>query len=326
MISILSRWQRGIFLALVCVFDIAAATQAQPSNYPGGKQVRLVVPYAPGGAADIVARLLAEELSAQIPASFYVENRPGADGAIGERAVATAKPDGLTLLITVTSAHTLTPLLHKGSIDPIKDFEPISIVSKLGVMAVVRDDFPAKTFPDYVAYAKAHPSSMGSSTSGIQLTSEKLKRDAGLSDVVIVPYNGPVYPALMTGEIDMTLDPFNSIAMIKAGKIRPLAMLADKRNPEFPDVPTFAELGYKDIRYSSWTGVLAPAGTPRPIIDELNSAIASAMQSSKIRQRFREQHYEIVLTTPEEFSAQIAADIDDWKTLIASTPPADASR
>lgn len=325
MISVFSRGRRHVVLALACLFSVPAMAQSQTSDYPDGKQIRLIVPYGPGGAADTVARLLAEELSAQMPASFYVENRPGADGAIGGRAVATAKPDGLTLLVTVASAHTLTPLLNKGSVDPIKDFEPVSMVAKLGLIAIVRSDFPAQTFQDYVAYAKARPSSMGSSTNGIRLTSEKLKRDADISDVVVVPYNGPVYPALMTGEIDMTLDPFNSVALIEAGKIRPLAVMAEKRSPDFPDVPTFAELGYKDIRYSAWTGVLAPAGTPRPIIDKLNSAIASAMQSPKILQRFRNQHYEVVVDTPEAFAAQIAADVDDWKALIASAPPVGAT-
>nr|AEV57466.1 hypothetical protein [uncultured bacterium] len=316
------RGWRRVVLVLSCALG-AAASHAQA--YPDGKPVRLVVPYAPGGAADIVARLLAEKLATGLATTVFVENRPGADGAIGGQAVASAKPDGLSLLVTVSSAHTLTPLISKGAPDPVRAFEPVATVGKLGLIAVVRSDFPARTFQEYVAYARSNPgrSSIGSSTSGIALTSEKLKRAAGLPGVVVVPYKGPVFPALLTGEIDMTLDPFNSVSLIKAGKIRPLAVVAEQRNAEFPDVPTLAELGYKDIRYSSWIGVLAPAGTPRPVVDRLNAAIATAMASPDVLKRFQDHHYEVMVTKPAEFAALIASDIAEWKALIASTPAAE---
>lgn len=318
------RAARRAALVFLCAACAAAAVHAQA--YPDGKPIRLVVPYAPGGAADNVARLLAEKLPPELGTSVFVENRPGADGAIGGQAVASARPDGLTLLVTVASAHTLTPLLNKSAPDPVQAFEPIAMVGKLGLMAVVRSDFPANTFQEYVAYARRNPgkSSMGSSTSGIALTSEKLKRAAGIPEVVVVPYKGPVFPALLTGEVDLTLDPFNSVSLIKAGKIRPLAVVADQRNAAFPDVPTLAELGYTDIRYSSWMGVLAPATTPRPVVQRLHAAIAKVMKLPEVLQRFQTHHYDVVVTTPAEFAAQIAADTAEWKALLASTPAAAA--
>lgn len=316
-----SRRSRAIALAAACL--LLGATTGHAQTYPEGKPIRLVVPYAPGGSADIVARVLAEKMAADLDTTVIVDNRPGGEGSIGGKVVATAKPDGLALLVTVTSAHTLTPLLVKGAPDPLRDFEPITAVIRTGLMAVVRSDFPAKTFPEYVAYAKANPGkgSMGSSTGGIALTSERLKRAAGIPDVVVVPYKGPVFPALLTGEIDMTLDPFNSITLIKAGKIRPLAIVADQRNADFPDVPTFAELGYKEIRHSSWTGVLAPAGTPKPIIDRLNASIAKAVASPDVMTRFRTHYYEVATSKPAQFAAQIATDTKNWIALIEANGP-----
>lgn len=314
--------RRAALVAAVLACVAPAVSQAQA--YPDGKPIRLVVPYAPGGAVDIVARLLTDKLGAELGTTVIVDNRPGGDGSIGGQYVASAKPDGLTLLATVSSAHTLTPLLNKGAPDPVRAFAPIATVGTLGLMAVVRSDFPARTFQEYVAYAKKNQgkSSIGSSTSGIALTSEQLKRAVGIPDVVVVPYKGPVVPALLSGEVDMTLDPFNSVALIKAGKIRPLAVLSDQRNPEFPDVPTLAELGYKDIRYEAWIGFLAPAGTPKPIVDRLNAAIATAMKSPDVLERFREHHYTVVTGTPADFAAMIARDTASWKALVTATPVA----
>jgi tripartite-type tricarboxylate transporter receptor subunit TctC len=315
---IFSRGWRHAVIAATC----ALCSSAMAQSYPDGKTIRLVVPYAPGGAVDIVARLLTDKLATELGTSVIVENRPGGDGSVGSQAVASAKPDGLTLLVTVSSAHTLTPLLNKAAPDPVRAFSPVATVGTLGLMAVVRSDFPAKTFQDYVAYARSHAgkSSMGSSTSGIALTSQKLKRAAGIPGVVVVPYKGPVVPALLTGEIDMTLDPFNSVALIKAGKVRPLAVVADQRNPEFPDVPTLQELGYKDIRYSAWMGLLAPAGTPAPVVDRLHAAIASAMTSPDVLKRFREHHYAVMVDTPAQFAALITRDTAEWKGLLAEVP------
>ena len=313
----LRGWRTAVVAAACALFG---SVQAQ--TYPDGKPIRLVVPYAPGGAVDIVARLLTDTLRNELKTTVIVDNRPGGDGSIGSQAVASAKPDGLTLLVTVSSAHTLTPLLNKSAPDPARAFEPIATVGKLGLMVVVRSDFPAKTFQDYVAYAKSNSgkTSIGSSTSGIALTSERLKRAVGIPDVVVVPYKGPVVTALLGGEIDMTLDPFNSVALIKAGKIRPLAVLADQRNSEFPEVPTLGELGYKDIRYSAWMGILAPAGTPKPIVDRLQSAIAASMRSPDVLNRFREHHYTVMVTKPVEFAALIESDTANWNALLAATP------
>lgn len=312
---------RRFACAAMLLATFLPAAFAQATNYPQ-KPIRLVVPYAPGGAVDIVARLLSDKLTSELGVSVFIDNRPGGDGSIGGQAVASAKPDGLTLLITVSSAHTLTPLLNKTAPDPVRAFEPIATVGKLGYLAVVRSDFPAKTFQEYVAYAKANSSksSIGSSTSGIYLTSERLKRATGIGDVVIVSYKGPVLSALLSGEIDMTLDPYNSIAFIRDGKVRPLAVLSDQRNSEFPDVPTMEELGYKDIRYSSWMGVLAPAGTPPAIVNRLYAAFAKAMNSPDVLKRFREQHYTVMVNKPAEFAALIAKDTTDWKKLLATVP------
>lgn len=310
--------------AAVLVAACALLGSVHAQTYPDDRPIRLVVPYAPGGAVDIVARLLSDKLGQELKTSVIVDNRGGGDGSIGGQVVASAKPDGLTLLVTVSSAHTLTPLLNKSAPDPVRAFEPIATVGKLGLMVVVRSEFPATTFQEYVAYAKKNggKTSIGSSTSGITLTSERLKRAVGIPDVVVAPYKGPVVPALLTGEIDMTLDPFNSVALIKAGKVRPLAVVAEHRNASFPDVPTLAELGYKDIQYSAWMGFLAPAGTPKPIIDRLQAAIAAAMRAPEVLSRFRDQHYTVMVTKPAEFSTLIESDTANWKALLAATPQA----
>lgn len=308
---------------LVALLALGAFPFGAPyaQTYPDGKSIRLVVPFAPGGAADIIARFLAEKMGPDLGTSVFVENRGGGDGAIGAQVVASAKPDGLTLLVSVTSAHTLTPLLTKGAPDPIRAFAPISTVIRTGLIGIVRADLPVKTFPEYVAYVKNNPgkSGMGASTGGIALTSEKLKRAASIPDVVVVNYKGPSFPALLTGEIDFTLDPFNSLEMIKAGKVRPLALIADHRSPEFPDVPTFAELGYQDIRHSSWVGLLAPAGTHPAIIERLHAAIAKAAKLPEAQKLFRERQYELMLTRPEQFASQIAADTAEWKALLSQS-------
>ena len=316
-LSHIARHSRKLLLVAACALA-TGATQAQ--QFPD-KPIRLIVPFGPAGSADVVARLISEKLGQALGTPVVVENKPGADGIVGMQYVAAAKPDGYTLLLNVGSAHTLTPVLNKASPNPITDFEPVSLISKLGFVIVVNEKFPAKTFPEYVAYARANQAktSMSAGSSGVALMSEKFKKAVGIPDAVVASYKGPGYTAVLSGEVDMTIDGFNSMSLIKAGKLRPLALLSPKRNPIMPEVPTLDELGVKGMNFASWAGLLAPAGTPKPVIARLHSAVAAIMADPVMVKRFGDYNHEVVAGTPVEFAAQIAADLKEWQSLVQST-------
>ena len=312
--------RRLFLIAASAQLFLMAAGPAGAQQFPD-KPIRLIVPFGPAGSADVVARLISEKLGQALGTSVLVENKPGADGTVGMQYVATAKPDGYTLLLNVGSAQTLTPVLNKASPNPVKDFEPVSLVSKLGFVIVVNEKFPAKTFQEYVAYARANQSrtSMSAGSSGVALMSEKFKKAVGIPDAVIANYKGPGFTAVVTGEVDMTIDGFNALALIKAGKLRPLALLSPQRNPILPEVPTLDELGVKGMNFASWAGLLAPAGTPKPIIAKLHEAVVAVMADPAMVKRFGDYNHEVVAGTPAEFAAQIAADLKEWQDLVQST-------
>lgn len=316
-----ARFHRRAALACACIFAAGLSSlPAAAQTYPD-RPIRLIVPFGPAGAADNVARLISDRLGTVLGQSVVVENKPGADGVVGMQSVATAKPDGYTLLLNVGSAHTLTPLLVKTSPDPVKAFEPVSLISKLGFIVVVNEKLPVKTFQDYVAYVRANPArtSISSGSSGVALISEKFKRVIGAPEVVVASYKGPGFTAVLSGEVDMTIDAFNSFPMITAGKLRPLAVLASKRLPSLPDVPTMDELGVKGMDFTSWGALFAPAGTPAPIVDKLHKAVTVVMADPAVRKRFTDINHEVVAGTPAELAKQVASDLQEWRELVQST-------
>ncbi|MCM3562720.1 Bug family tripartite tricarboxylate transporter substrate binding protein [Hydrogenophaga intermedia] len=288
---------------------------AQP--YPA-KPVRIVVPFGAGGSTDVLARLVAPRLSESLKQSFVVESMPGADGIVGTSAVARAAPDGYTLLMTAASPLTLAPILQKVPYDPVKDFAPISLMVHLNGVLVVNSALPVRTLQEFAAEARSRPGrfSFGAGTSLLRLIGEQFKQ-ALQADMTVVPYKGtgPQLNAVLGGEVDAVVDPFVGIQHIKAGKLRPLAVLQGSRSPLLPDVPTLEEVGIKGITLGSWTALLAPAGTPPEIVSRLSAEVARIMAQPDLRERLVTLYQEPAGSTPSELASTVQADLAKWRRI-----------
>ena len=307
----------------------APAALAQP--IAGGRPVRLVVPFPPGGAVDILGRLLAERLSPALGQTVVVENRGGAGGNIGADAVAKATPDGTTIgLIGVTTLCAAPFLYHQLPFDPQKDLAPVSAVSTGAVLCVVNADTAAKRgwtdFPSLIAWAKAHPDEvrMGSSGTGTtsHLTIEAVNRATG-ARITHVPYRGgaPAINDLLAGTIDMMFDVMPALMPhVESGKFKPLAVSSAKRLPILPQVPGLAEfpqLGLGDIDIQTWSAIMAPAGTPEPVIQRLFEAVHAATAQPELAERLRPIGYTIITSeSPAALAARIREETPRWERLV----------
>lgn len=306
-----------LLLATLAAFASGAAWAAD--TYPD-RAIRLVVPYAPGGATDTVARLLSQKLSEALGQSVVVENKPGANGLIGTEAAARAEPDGYTLLLNTAGAQTLTPVLYKTNYQPLDSFEPITLIASIDFVAVVHPSVPANTMGELVNLAKTRPNSISMSvgSSMITLIGERFKSTIGAPNMISAAYKGtgPQLTAVLAHEVDMTFDPFNSMEMIKAGKLRPLAVLSPRRSPTLPDVPTMEEAGIPDMNFGSWAALLAPAGTPQPIVDRLHKETVKILQQPDVQQQLASIDYGIIGSTPAELGETIRQDVERWKAIV----------
>lgn len=307
-----------VLLAYVCwLTPLAARSDAYPS-----KPIRLVIPFSSGGATDVVARIVAQKLTEALKQSVVVDSRPGANGIIGTDIVAKAAPDGYTLLASVASAHTLNPSIYKLPYDPLKSFAPVSLVANLAIMVVAHPSLPAKTIQEFIALAKSRPDQINfsSGTSLIQLTGELFKSATG-TNIVAIPYKGtgPQMKAVLAGEVSLTFDPFTALSQVKAGKLRALAILAPKRSPLLPDVPTLEEVGVRGVDVASWVGILGPAGTPNEIGNPLQGEIAKIVAMPDVKERFASISYEPVGTTPEQFAKLIRVEVAKWAKVVKET-------
>ncbi len=294
----------------------AASTLAAPAlaQAPAGRPIRIIVPFAAGGPIDVTARLLAEKASAQL-GTIIIENRPGGGGGIGVDMVAKAAPDGLTIGIAAVATHAINPwLFGKLPYDPIKDFAPITQMVRIPNVLVMNADtakrLNIKTLKDFVAYAKANPAKLsyasGGNGSAGHLGGEMFKAKAGIF-AVHIPYNGgaPSQLALLSGTVDYTLDNLaTSAANIRSGKVLPLAVTTARRSPLLPDVPAMAET-LPGLEIDTWWGLIAPAGTPAPVVARLNSAFVAALDAPDVKTRFAGLMAEPVATSPEQFAALI---------------------
>ena len=304
----------GVFLLSYCAIPAAAA------DYPT-KPVRLVVVYPPGGGIDLLARVMGQQFTESWGQQIVVDNRPGAGTTIGAAVVAKAPPDGYTLLFTDVS-FAITPSLYATlPYDAQKSFAPISLVNLVTDVLVVHPSLPATTVKELVAYAKANPgkvlyASAGNGTLN-HLAPEMLKAMAGI-DLVHVPFKGAVAALtdLMSGRQQVYIGALvSTVPQIRAGRVRAIAITGKKRSPMLPDLPTIAESGLRELReydVSAWYGLLAPAGTPRPVIQAVQQQVRKALQSPAVQQQIAEQGSEAVGSTPEEFSAFIASEIRKW--------------
>jgi len=313
------RWPAGLltFLALA----IAPLAYAQ-DDYPN-RTVRIIVPFAPGGSTDVVARILADKLGTELKQSFVVENRSGAGGNIGADAVAKASPDGYTLLMGTTGVLAINKYLYKEmSFDPERDLVPVSYTSLITNILVVNPQVPAKTVSELVALARAKPGSLTFASSGAgsstHLSAELFKSMAGV-DILHVPYKGSsqAITDLMGGQVTMLFDNApSSIPFVEQGKLRALAVTSTKRLPNLPDVPTLDEAGVKGYESLSWSGIMAPAGTPKRVIDKLNAAIEKILRDPDVKQRLASLGVEPVGGPPEAFSRHIRAESEKWERVV----------
>ena len=319
----MNRGARAVLAAALAVAGgLAPALAADPvADYPS-RPIRIVVPFAAGGPSDIMARTLAQKLTLAWGQPVVVDNRTGAAGIIGADAVAKSAPDGYTLLQAQVGDTISLSLYSKLPYNFEKDFAPITLAGLTPFILVAHPSVPARDLRELIALAKAKPGtlSFGSSGAGTasHLAGELLKSSAGI-DITLVPYKGqaPATGDLLGGQISMMFNnPVTSLAHVKTGKLRALAVSTGKRFSQLPEVPTVAESGLPGFDVGFWLGALAPAGTPRPIVDKLNAAMVKALREPDVVERLAGLGVEIVGNSPDEFARVIRADIVKWAKVV----------
>jgi len=286
------------------------------------RTVTIICPFAAGGNTDGIARMAAQRLSDAFGKQFIVENRPGAGGAIAAELVAKAEPDGHTLLIAALPVVAIVPVINKVRFDSLKDFEPITNIATNAFVLVVKNDLPIKTLKEFVDYVKARPGKLTYSSAGIgslnHLSMALFLKKAGL-DMVHVPYKGnaPALADVVGGHIDAMFSNFSdALPQTKGGNVRMIALSSDKRSPLAPDVPTVAESGYPDYNVLTWNGLMAPAKTPKPIVDKIASTLVAAVKDPQFAERLSKFGVDPLGSTSDEFVARLKRDVATWKEAV----------
>jgi tripartite-type tricarboxylate transporter receptor subunit TctC len=305
---------RAALVALLLAAATALPAQAQP--YPN-RPIRLIVPFPPGGPVDVMARVVVQRLAVGL-GQVIIDNRPGAGGTVGSRAAAMAEPDGYTLLFGSSTTLAAGPALYRNlGYDPMKSFVPVGMISSVPFVLAVAPHVPARTLADLVAYAKANPGKVnfGAPTGTLpHLTGEMLKMRAGI-DIVHIPYKGAATAItdVLSGQMDMAFEPISvMVGHVRDGKVIALVVTGATRSPELPDVPTMIESGYPGFVSMSWTGIVAPAGTPPEVVAKLNRAVIDSFRSKEASESLARLGAEPNFGTPESFGAMIAAEIPKW--------------
>jgi len=310
-------------IAMLCAAMLGTPAAAA-DDFPS-KAMKIVVPFPPGAATDILARRVAQKFSESFKQPVVVENRAGATGTIGSASVAKSPADGYTLLFATTSTHGISPNLYKNMpYDPVKDFEPISLVGWSPNVLVVHPSVPANSVKELVALAKANPQKYSFSSSGsgssIHLAGEMFKSMAGV-DMLHVPYKGatPAVTDLLGGQVQLMFDTVaSSLPHIKAGKLRPLAVTTTKRSVALPSVPTMAEAGLPGYEMAGWLGLLAPKGTPKEIVDKLHAEVVKIVNMPDVIESMTAQGIDLWGSTPREFLGVISKDVPMYAKLMKS--------
>ena len=315
-----TRRHAAIALLAPAIALAAGAAFAQ-DKYPA-KPVTVIVPQAPGGANDAIARIVAQKLTEALGQQFIVDNKPGAGGNIGTVAAAKGKNDGYTLLLTVNSAHVINPTLYKSTgFDPVKDFEPISPVATAGYVLVANNAFPPKNVAEFIAAAKAAPgkytiASAGNGTLN-HLIGEMLGKAAGI-ELTHVPYKGAsaAVTDLVGGQVQVSVQSLpSSISFIKSGKLKVLGVVNEKRVSALPDTPTIGET-IKGFGSTPWYGLFAPAGTPKAIVAQLQAAVTKVLDAPDTKDKLAVLGCEPFKSTPEQFAALIKDDLPKWARIV----------
>jgi tripartite-type tricarboxylate transporter receptor subunit TctC len=308
--------------ALLAFAALTVTAAALGQSYPS-RPVRIIVPYPPGGTVDVVARIVAQGLGTQLGQSVLVENRAGANGTLGSDYVAKAAPDGHTLLVQA-SIFVINPLfLPNVPYDVQRDFTPVSNIGSVPLLVVANLDVPAKNLREFIALAKADVRKYTFATSGLgsagHLSEEMIKREAGIPDLLIVPYKGtgPTLNDLMGGQVSVMIDPMpSSYPHVKSGKLKPLAVTSRQRVAFLPDVPTVAESGLPGFEMVSWYGLWAPAGLPKEIAAKLAAEVAKTVRSPLATERLSSQAFEPVGSSPEQFAGYIKDEIARYAKIV----------
>jgi tripartite-type tricarboxylate transporter receptor subunit TctC len=299
-------------------FGAAGIGPARAQAYPA-KPIKLIVPFAPGGPADVMARIVTQRMSPILGQAFVLENRPGAGGTIGARAAAQAEPDGYTLLMANTSTLVIGPAVYKNvDYDPEKNFAPVAAFGTTSNLLVVHPAVPAKTVMEFVALAKAKPGTLSYSSPGLgtppHLIGEMFKLRTGV-DIVHVPYKGggQAVSDVVAGQVQMTFEnPSVSLPLVRGGQVRALASTGEQRNPEAPEIPTMIDAGVPDFVSVSFTGLAVPAGVPADIIARLNAAANQSLDSPEVRAVLAKLAVEPKVGSPADFAAFLAKERDKW--------------
>jgi tripartite-type tricarboxylate transporter receptor subunit TctC len=304
--------------ALLAIFAGSAAAQAYPS-----KPIRLMVPFPPGGSTDIVARIVAQKLGSQLGQPLVIENRGGAGGTLGTAVVAKAAPDGYSLVVGTTSTHVVAPSVYqKLEYDPVKDFAPISLMAVTPYLLVVNPNVPAKSVKELVELLKAQPGKLNYASAGVGSTTHlamEMLKGVSQTYALHIPYsgNGPAGTAVIAGQVEIL---FGSLPAVlphaKSGRVRALAVGTPKRSPSLPDVPSVAESGYPGFDASLWLALMAPAGTPAPIIERLNKEIVAAVSSKETSETLDKNGAEPVTSTPAELAAMVKDGVAKYAKVV----------
>lgn len=309
-----------IFRMACTALLFALPLQAPAQHYPV-KPIRLIVPLAAGGGMDTTARGISQPLAERLKQTVVVDNRPGAGGAIGAEMTAAAAPDGYTLLM-VSASFVVHPLLYSARYDPLRDFTPVTQASRQPYVLIVHPGVPAGSVRELVAYAKANPGKLNYASAGngslIHLATELFKSVTGIN-IVHVPYKGmgATYTDMLAGRIQTAFPSIISVLPhVKSGRLRALGVTSRTRSPVLPDIPALQEAGVAGFDVTQWYGVVAPAKTPRPVVDSLQKEIAMVLQLPEVAQRMAGDGSEPASSTPAEFSTHIKAETGKWREVI----------
>ncbi|GAB2456170.1 tripartite tricarboxylate transporter substrate binding protein [Comamonas humi] len=315
---------RRTFLRLcgACAAAAALASSAYAQAWPARQPIRFVVPYPPGGASDITARVLAQKLTDALGQAVVVENRPGANGIIALELVAKAPPDGYTLLMGNLGPNAINPAVYaKLPYDALKGFTPITLTSVVPLVVLVAPSAPYQSLPELLAYAKAHPGKLTFASAGNgssnHMAGEMLKTMAQVA-MVHVPYKGdaPGLQDVIAGTVNLAMPTvIGGIASVNAGLLKPLAVTGSKRSAALPEVPTIAESGVPGFEASSWGGVMGPAGMPRPVVERLHREIARILQLPEVSSKLASLGAEIVGSGPDEFGRFLDDEVKKWTSV-----------
>ena len=317
-----------VALGVACAVSPAtgfAASPSGPQGYPS-KPIRFVVPFAPGGSTDTLARTLGIKLSDALGQQVVVDNRAGANGNIGMEIVAQAPPDGHTIVLGYIANLAIGPSLYaKLPFDPVRDYAPITLLATSPNALVAHPSLPAHDLKELIALAKAKPGQLNFASSGVasvgHLTGELLNNLAGIR-MVHVAYkgSGQAVTDLLGGHVQLMFSGFSSVLThVKGGKLRPLAQTGAKRSPALADVPTIAEQGFPGFEATAWYGVLAPARTPKPVVTRLNAELVKALHTPDVRDRLGSLGFEIAATSPEQFGSYIRSEIRKWEKVVKAS-------